>query len=259
MFIWTTSYGQFDKLKGTWISKSNDVMIIEDTTNEYNINMLGTSEDGDVMTHFYLIGNTLSSQQHYYFTPNHKKLYIFKYNLVIIEQTDSTLTVKPSSKLAKRLFKNRQNIKFIKREYNIDTTISFEKIIYHSTDCFGSCPIIDLEIDSNKNIYFSGKFFIDDMWTVDSLKSGQFIGVLTDTLYNKLLNILKTCNLRTLDFQEIECCDAPIITLIIYFNGWRKYLRSMSPPPLANELIDFLYSINEKVVLTKTNEKRILE
>jgi hypothetical protein len=77
MLIWTTSYGQFDKLKETCISKSNDVMIIEDTVNEYNTNNLCTSEE-DIGTCFYLIGNTLSFQQHYYISPNYKKMYILK-------------------------------------------------------------------------------------------------------------------------------------------------------------------------------------
>ena len=38
ILIWTTSYGQFDKYKGTWISNFQDVMIIKDTINEsFNI------------------------------------------------------------------------------------------------------------------------------------------------------------------------------------------------------------------------------
>jgi len=259
VLICNISYGQFDKLKGTWISSSNDVMVINDTINTYyNSNMLCTSEKDEGM-HFYLIDNTLSFQKQYYISPNHTKMYIDKYDFAIIKQTYSTLIVKPTSKLSKEFFKYRQSLKFIKQEYNVDETISFEKIIYHTTICFGTCPIIDLEIDSNKNVYLSGEFYKEGYLGIDSIKSGQFVGVLSDSLYNELLNILKTCNLRTLNFREADCCDGPITTLIIYYNGQRKYLKSMFPPTIADKLINFMYLLRDRAILTRTDEKRKIE
>jgi len=261
MLIWTITYGQLDKLKGTWVSNSNDVMVINDTINKYsNSNMLCTSERDEGRA-FYLFGDTLSFQQRYYSSEtNYKKLYVFRYDLLIIGKTDSSLTVRPISKLSMKFFNNRTDLKFIKQEYNKDKTIIFEKIIYHTTFCFGSCPTIDLEIDNDKYIYLSGKFHEGDSeYKIDSLKSGQFKGKLTERLYNELIAILQTTNLRTLEFPEKIGEDAPVTTLIIYFNGQRKYFKSMFPPTIADRLIKFLYVINQRTELTRTNEIRTLE
>jgi hypothetical protein len=261
ILIWTTSYGQLDKLKGTWVSSSNDVMVINDTINKYsNSNMLCTSDRDEGMA-FYLFGDTLSFQTRYYSSKtSYKKLYIDRYDLLIVGKTDSSLTVSPSSNLSMKFFNNRTNLKFIKQEYNRDKTIILEKIIYQTTSCFGSCPTIDLEIDNDKSIYVSGKFHKGfSEYEIDSLKSGQFKGKLTDSLYNELIAILETTNLRTLEFPEKIGEDAPVTTLIIYFNGQRKYLKSMFPPTIADRLIKFLYEVNQKTKLTRTNENRILE
>lgn len=63
LFIWTISHGQIDKYRGTWISSSNDVMLINDTLNKYsNSNMLCARERDEGMA-FYLTGDTLSFQK----------------------------------------------------------------------------------------------------------------------------------------------------------------------------------------------------
>jgi hypothetical protein len=62
-----------------------------------------------------------------------------------------------------------------------------------------------------------------------------------------------------LSFTERHGADAPVTTLIIYYNGQRKYMKSMFPPTIADKLIEFLYLVNTKVDLTRTEEKRTLE
>lgn len=261
ILIWTTSYGQFYKLKGTWISSFQDVIVINDTLNRYdNSNMLCTEVKDEGMA-FYLIGDTLSFQKRYCFSAtNYEKLYIDRYDLFVTKQTDTSLTLRPTSSLSKKFFNNRANITFIKQEFNRDKSILFEKIIYHTTSCYGSCPTIDLEIKKDKSVYLKGQFYKDNfMFEVDSSKSGVFIGKLNDTLYSELIDILQTCNLKTLYFPERHGADAPVTTLIIYYNGQRKYLKSMFPPTIADKLIEFLYLLNIKADLTRTDEKRTIE
>lgn len=236
-------------------------MVINDTLNKYdNSNMLCTADRDEGMS-FYLIGDTLSFQKQYYSSAtNYEKLYIDRYDLIILKQTDTSITVRPSSDLSKKFFNKRSSLTFIKQEFNKDKSIKFDKIIYHTTSCFGSCPTIDLEITNDRNIYLKGEFYKENsMYEIDSLESGQFIGKMNDTLYNELINILQTCNLRTLAFPEIHGADAPVTTLIIYYNGQRKYLKSMFPPTIADKLIEFLYLINTKADLTRTNENRTIE
>lgn len=236
-------------------------MVINDTLNKYvNSNMLCTSDNDEGMA-FYLIGDTLSFQKQYYSSAtNYEKLYVDRYDLVITKRTDTSLTVRPTSLLSKKFFNKRANITFIKQEFYRDKSIVFEKIIYHTTSCFGSCPTIDLEIRNDKSVYLKGQFYNDNsMFETDSIKSGLFIGKLNDILFTELLDILQTCNLRKMSFPERHGADAPVTTLIIYYNGQRKYLKSMFPPTIAEKLIEFLYLISERVNLTRTNEKLTIE
>lgn len=53
--------------------------------------------------------------------------------------------------------------------------------------------------------------------------------------------------------------DAPIRTIILYYNGIRKYFKSMFPPTVSYELIGFLRNIADSPQLIKTNIKRKLE
>ena len=122
-------------------------------------------------------------------------------------------------------------------------TINLSKIIFHSSRCNGDCPQYDLEIDSNKQIFVNREYFKDK----DEIKtqySGQFHGVLIQDDYNKLLRLLQNCNLDTLQFPNIECCDAVITTIIVYYKGQRKYLKSMETPTITNNLIVFLKAIS---------------
>jgi len=264
MLIWTTSDGQLAKLKGTWISSSNDFIVIKDTTTTEidNDNFIFTAADwADGMT-FRIVGDTLSFQNFSYL--NNYNWTSDRYDFLLISLTDSTLTVNPSSELSKKLFKNRTNLKFINQKNNIDPTISFEKLIYRTTESgIGNSPKIEMQIDSTKKIYFRGTIYKGDFFSreIDDLQSGEFTGILNDTLYNELIHLLQTCSLRTLNLQYEDPLidDASIITLIIYYNGQRKCLRSPGYPILLSQLIEYLYSLNQRATLPRTNEMRELE
>jgi hypothetical protein len=136
--------------------------------------------------------------------------------------------------------------------------IKLEKIIFHSSRCNGICPRIDLIIDSNKNIFANREIYISKS-EVYRRYSGQFEGTLQQTDYNKLITLLETCNLDSLKFPSIDCCDGIITTIIVYYNGQRKYLRSMTPPQIADKLIWFLNSVGFNKKLKRTNEIKSIE
>lgn len=77
-------------------------MVINDTLNKFdNSNMLCTADIDEGMA-FYIIGDTLSFQKQYYSSAtNYEKLYVDRYDLVITKQTDTSLTVRPTSLLSK--------------------------------------------------------------------------------------------------------------------------------------------------------------
>jgi hypothetical protein len=47
--------------------------------------------------------------------------------------------------------------------------------------------------------------------------------------------------------------------IIVYYNGQRKYLKSMEPPIISKGLISFLRTLAENKRLGKTNETKVIE
>ncbi|MFN8282072.1 MAG: DUF6438 domain-containing protein [Chitinophagales bacterium] len=139
-----------------------------------------------------------------------------------------------------------------------DKKIQLEKIIFHTSICFGSCPTYHLQVDKDKNIklyaehvYKTGGRFYED----DSTKTGYFIGKADDSTFDKLINELNTIGLDSLQFRKANCCDGSIKTIIVYYNGKRKFMKSMFPPEEANELIDILYDICHTKSLKRSAEE----
>jgi hypothetical protein len=136
--------------------------------------------------------------------------------------------------------------------------IQLDKIIFHSSRCNGTCPSIDLEIDSSKNIFVNREYYKSKS-NIDIRFSGLFTGSLNPANYTMLIVLLQNCNLDTLKFPDITCCDGIITTIIIYYNGQRKYLKSMTPPEAANQLILFLNAIGNDKKLVKADEIKSIE
>jgi len=132
------------------------------------------------------------------------------------------------------------------------------KLVYHLSRCNGTCPSIDLEIDSNKAVYVSREFYKTKS-EIDSTNSGRFKGTLTQAQDKLLMEILKKSNLDSLEFAPVGIADVPETTIIIYYNGKRKYLKSERPPVAANDLITFLKSIGNDKKLERANEVKELE
>ena len=87
--------------------------------------------------------------------------------------------------------------------------INLSKIIFHSSRCNGTCPSIDLEIDSTKSLFVDREYFKTKSET-DKHYSGQFKGVLSQSEYDKLLAHLQKSNIDILKFPDVTCCDGVI-------------------------------------------------
>lgn len=130
---------------------------------------------------------------------------------------------------------------------------SFEKIVFHTTQCFGSCPVVDMEIDSNRNVVvhrviFKGK----GRGHEDDGLSGNFKGTIDVTSYKRLIDTLVASNYANLKFPAEFCCDAPVISIIVYANGQRTEMSSMFPPEEARPLINLLKGLGVGLRLQKT-------
>ena len=251
------TYAQYKNLRGTWITFDQDLISIVEASG-INWVLLSNKLYDVSCTESIICGDTIKSYyKHYYCENNFSEPYYFK----ILFLSDTFLIVKPISEYSKKFFQSRDTIKFVRQEYAVDTTIKFEKIVYHTSgECLSDfyCPEINLQIDNKKNIYIDCGFFKKDN-NYDYKHSGQFAGKLSKKLYNELIYILQTCNLKTLTYGYQSITDNPEITFIIYFNGQRKYLKSTDPPFIVRRLINFLNTINSRANLTRTNEKIDLE
>ena len=132
------------------------------------------------------------------------------------------------------------------------------KLVYHASRCNGSCPSIDLEIDSSKAVYVNREFYKTKS-EMDSANSGRFKGTLTQEQDIKLMEVLKKSNLDSLEFAPVGITDVSETTIIIYYNGKRKYLKSARPPAAANDLITLLKLIAGDKGLQRTDEVKELE
>ena len=256
-----TAYSQLDKLKGSWVTPDNEFLEIRDTINKSDgSNYIGTPKY-DLGLRLYQYQDTLSFQKQYYSSAtNYEKLYIDRYDLQIIRFNDTNLVVKPVSDFSKSFFNDKKILTFTKQEYLIDKDISFEKIIFHTSYCFGTCSTYHLEITSNrKTKLHAEQVYKKRSSETDKDKIGYFKGQINEKKYAKLINSLQTCNLNTLEFDGQLCCDGSVITIIVYFNRQRKYLKSMFPPVLANNLIEALYDICSEHELQRTDEKFVIE
>jgi len=145
-----------------------------------------------------------------------------------------------------------------------DNPIKLEKIIFHTSMCLGNCPIYHLEVDQNKTFkLYAEKVYKDPTnfksQEMDSSKVGYFVGKLDAETYTKLITELNSVGLDSLKFDGPNCCDAQIKTLIVYYNGKRKYLKSMFPPQKASNLISILYEICKSGKGQRTSKQFTIE
>jgi hypothetical protein len=174
--------------------------------------------------------------------------YTKNYDFTIKEQTKDSIVLQPVSELSRLFFNNREEIRFFRKSHFIDPSIAFEKLVFRTTDCFGECPIINFQLDNERKIIYSGYHY------KDSTLTGDFSGTISEQDMATLVALLQNCQLETLHWRRWLCCDAPVITLIVYFNGQRKYFKSMVLPRISDDLIGFLYALVPRATLTPRKE-----
>lgn len=134
--------------------------------------------------------------------------------------------------------------------------LQFEKLTYHTSACFGRCPTYHMEIGNDKKIRLhSETSYGNGSMQSNPAKEGYFIGTVNDTNYNKLLSELRKVGLDTIKFGGPKCCDGPVKTIIVYYNGKRKYMHAMFPPEHANGLISTLNDIYATSKFERTDLK----
>jgi hypothetical protein len=142
-------------------------------------------------------------------------------------------------------------------------TVKFEKIIFHSSRCFGACPVIDLQVNKDKSLLLARISATRMSKVINGEDPGgkeeteYFKGTVSDSLYTELLAELAKTD--TVSFKGHDCCDAPMKSIIAYYNGKRRSIKTMFPPKRGEKLINILYQISKSESLIKTTEKFEIE
>ncbi|PYF77420.1 DUF6438 domain-containing protein [Pedobacter nutrimenti] len=138
-------------------------------------------------------------------------------------------------------------------------TLVIDKLIFHTSICFGTCPVYHMELDGARNVKLFAETVFDDrkgavLYQEDTAKMGYFIGKLSKKEFQKILNELNRIRFDTLQSDSSLCCDGSKKTIILYSKGDRKEITTMFEPPILEPLIKKLYRICELKRLKKVEQ-----
>lgn len=247
------AFAQPQELKGIWISSQLEMIEILHTGRD-SINYMSNRELKEDFFYLFIHGDTLSFQSMYTASSTPQAERVDRYDLKVISSNDSILVVEPISDFSKAFFWDKPAITLRKKEYLTDRTISFEKLVYHSF-YGGNTPHISLQVDSARNLYIHFRNEYDK-----SMRKGTYSALLDHDTYNKLIYHLQNAQLRALRFGNFKGADSAITTLIVYFNGKRKHLKSIAPPRITRDLLSFIsWQLASYPGLKATSEAKELE
>ena len=240
--IFGNVFSQDFNLKKSWVG--HDLEFIKIDSQRVNFEVFGNYPQ---QKKYYLIGDTLRLYDKYTTSrDNFSKQYIKNYDFLIRDLTETNLTLIAIDSNSLQLSGGKKNIKYRERHLVEQPKIQFEMIKFISTNCYGTCPSLTLQIDKEKKLMFNGRRY--------AIKQGFYTATLSDSLFNSLIDILKLSELDNLKTWRQEVSDAPEYTLEIHYNGKIKYLKSFFLPAVTNELTRYLLEISKKVNLIESKE-----
>ncbi|MCX6317115.1 MAG: hypothetical protein NTW29_07480 [Bacteroidetes bacterium] len=234
------SCSTYTKLDGTYFSAQQDCLVIDD------------KEGGIENKQSYIDENLILKQKKDKLKFRRKthglirqlfKRNINKYTFTILYKTEDSFMVSPKSREAKSYFKGRDSIVFKNKYQFADPTNIFTKIIFHSGHCYGCCHDLHLELD------YSGNLKVTDNgpgWAPgcqDTTRNNNYFGKVSFNDLERLKNILKYSQLKTLEWPyHRKCFDAPDLTLILYQHDTCYYFKMNAPcvPIISRPLTGFL-------------------
>lgn len=195
------------------------------------------------------IGNHRQAKE-YFFKGDTLRLHDNKENFDFLIDTSAKdrLTLTPvgsnSILLTQYITFNNPKREFAFRERNLayTDTIKFEKLLFRSTNCYGFCPAMTIEIDNKKHLKFIGE--------KHAVKQGYFTSTISDKLFAELIQILSISELDKLKCNTQTNVDAPTYTLEIHYNNKVRYFRSAVIPFITDDLLAYLMTLPAKISLT---------
>lgn len=129
-------------------------------------------------------------------------LYIFN---LVSKKWDASQIVEITSKNLKLKFEKNIILNFSKVNYKENKNESFDKIIISKSPCFGSCPINDIEINKNGEIYYHGSGYnTKNGFFKSKIKPNDFKEIEIDFKKTNFLNLKDNYSANWTDDQEVS-------------------------------------------------------
>lgn len=169
--------------------------------------------------------------------------YIDLFKFLFTQQGDRTLTITPINTNARALAKGKLTV-FTNFKYLKDQSVKFKRIHFNSGYCYGTCPVLNIDIDSTGFYYLKGGEYAEPY-------RGYFVGRLTTSQLDTLNQLVQSSHLQQLQNwkQKEIVMDTPPYNLTIFYNGKNVKLHTNYPPFILQDLISYLVSSYKKVLL----------
>lgn len=141
----------------------------------------------------------------------------------------------------------------------------FEKMIFHTSECFGTCPEYHLELNHNKEI----KLHVEKAYQkrkIDTTRVGFYRGKLDKKTYKEFISLIEKIDLEKSGIEAppvepntIILREGSLLTLILYIDNKRKPIRYIYPAGHWQNLMAYLYKISKDESLIKVSEKLEIE
>ncbi|MFA5573801.1 MAG: DUF6438 domain-containing protein [Brumimicrobium sp.] len=224
-----------DRMHGIWISYEGEMLIIESTRSEFQKEMFEDSDYRVERKNNEIIISSSSSMDN---DIQASKAEVFSFEVKNI--SDHELILKSKDESTKTAFSGRETVKFIKKGHLKTDDFSFEKVVFHSSACLGTCPIIEMTIFSDKSVEMTAIYF-SAPGKKDEKKSGKYKGVLSQEDFDEVITELLQSRVGLYDYvPRVNCCDAPVKSVTTYHNGTSNKVYGMFPPSFFKPIISIL-------------------
>lgn len=152
------------------------------------------------------------------------------------------------------LFYFNKEYRFYNDSTNNRPSIKLNRIVYSTSTCYGRCPAMAIEINSDGNYrFFGGKH---------SKHLGNYKGKLAK---QSMVEIEKALSFANIEIQPVSFpvpIDAPMNELIVYYNdSLKKEIRGFISdyPPRLQKALDLIHNSHKKVNMQAVNEELTFE
>lgn len=236
-----SAHAQIEQFYGTWISSSNDMLLIYDPAYVKSYQALTEINNHVMRMNVDLSGDTLNFwkeiERH-----NSRHQYDFK----VVEQTKAYLTLAPVSVQSKNAFGDRAVIFY--RDLSVEASFDFEKLIYIDS-CRGHynpCKLCFLEINGNQVIKLKK---VTEEWSSRSMETRYFIDRLSDSTFTRLTYLLRTAGFQRYDYhvedQPLSILQMNSRTKRIYYLEFNEEKLKFSTPFSHRQLGEFKWLLYE--------------